>query len=74
MPESIRKQFEELARIAREHGRAIGIGHPHPATISELRQWLADPTSKQGIKIVPVQRYPVAVDSSSSESESRSSP
>ena len=28
--ESIRKQLEELTRIAREHGRAVGIGHPSP--------------------------------------------
>ena len=38
----IRKQLDELTRIAKEHGHAIGIGHPHPATISELRKWLAD--------------------------------
>ncbi len=53
--ESIRKQLDELARVAREHGRAIGIGHPHPATISELRQWLAG-ASRQGIEVVPVSR------------------
>jgi polysaccharide deacetylase 2 family uncharacterized protein YibQ len=54
-PESIRRQFDELARIAREHGRAVGIGHPHPATISELKQWLAGP-GRQGIEIVPLSR------------------
>ncbi len=48
-------QFEELSRIAKEHGRAIGIGHPHPATISALRKWLAT-ADKQGIAIVPVSR------------------
>jgi uncharacterized protein len=51
----IGKQLEELARIAKEHGHAIGIGHPHPATISALRKWLAD-ADKQGIAIVPVSR------------------
>jgi polysaccharide deacetylase 2 family uncharacterized protein YibQ len=51
----IGKQLEELARIAQEHGHAIGIGHPHPATISALRKWLAD-ADKQGIEIVPVSR------------------
>jgi polysaccharide deacetylase 2 family uncharacterized protein YibQ len=51
----IGKQLEELARIAQEHGHAIGIGHPHPATISALRKWLAD-ADKQGIAIVPVSR------------------
>lgn len=51
----IGKQLEELARIAKEHGRAIGIGHPHPATISALRKWLNE-ADKQGIEIVPVSR------------------
>lgn len=51
----IGKQLEELAHIAKEHGRAIGIGHPHPATISALRKWLSE-TDKQGIEIVPVSR------------------
>jgi polysaccharide deacetylase 2 family uncharacterized protein YibQ len=53
--EYIRKQLNELARIAKERGHAIGIGHPHPATISELRKWLAD-AEKQGITIVPVSK------------------
>ncbi len=53
--EYIRKQLNELTRIAREKGHAIGIGHPHPATISELRKWLAD-AEKQGITIVPVSK------------------
>ncbi len=51
----IGKQLEELASIAKEHGSAIGIGHPHPATIEALRKWLAT-MSQQGIEIVPVSR------------------
>jgi len=51
----IGKQLEELARIAKERGHAIGIGHPHPATISALRKWLAA-ASQQGIELVPVSR------------------
>ncbi len=54
-PSYIRGQLEILADIARKNGKAIGIGHPHPATISELRKWLAE-TDAQGIKIVPVSR------------------
>lgn len=53
--EYIRNQLNELARIAKEKGHAIGIGHPHPATLSELRKWLAD-AEKQGITIVPVSK------------------
>jgi uncharacterized protein len=54
-PASIHKQLDELARMAREHGSAIGIGHPHPTTISELRKWLAR-AGAQGIEIVPVSK------------------
>ena len=53
--EYIAKQLKELARIAKEHGQSIGIGHPHPATISALRKWLAT-ASEQGIEIVPVSK------------------
>jgi len=54
-PSYIRKQLDELAEIARKNGRAIGIGHPHPATISELRKWLTE-AGNQGIEIVPISR------------------
>jgi polysaccharide deacetylase 2 family uncharacterized protein YibQ len=54
-PSSIRQQFAELARIARERGRAIGIGHPHPSTLAELEHWLPL-AAEQGIEIVPVSR------------------
>jgi polysaccharide deacetylase 2 family uncharacterized protein YibQ len=54
-PASIRKQLDELVSIAQKNGKAIGIGHPHPATISELRTWLAV-IEKQGVEIVPVSR------------------
>ncbi len=45
----------ELARIARDHGRAIGIGHPHPSTLAELEHWLPQ-AAEQGIEVVPVSR------------------
>jgi hypothetical protein len=51
--EYIHGQLEELARIAKKRGMAIGIGHPHPATISELKKWLIE-IKEQGIEIVPV--------------------
>ncbi len=54
-PEYIRRQLDELVEIARNHGKAIGIGHPHPVTLRELRKWLAG-TASQGIEIVPVSR------------------
>lgn len=54
-PSSIRGQLAELSDIARKHGKAIGIGHPHPATIAELRKWLAG-AGEQGIEVVPASR------------------
>ena len=52
-PAAIRKQLNELARMAKQNGRAIGIGHPHPATIAELKKWLAK-IDDEGIEVVPV--------------------
>lgn len=52
-PRAIRKQLDALTRTAKQNGRAIGIGHPHPATIAELRKWLAK-IEDQGIEVVPV--------------------
>jgi polysaccharide deacetylase 2 family uncharacterized protein YibQ len=54
-PAYIHDQLATLVDIARKHGKAIGIGHPHPVTLSELRKWLAD-IGAQGIEIVPVSR------------------
>lgn len=50
---SVRSQLEELVRLARKNGSAIGIGHPHPETLRELKQWLAN-REHGDIKIVPV--------------------
>ncbi len=54
-PAYIREQLAALVDIARKHGKAIGIGHPHPVTLDELRKWLAG-INTQGIEIVPVSR------------------
>jgi polysaccharide deacetylase 2 family uncharacterized protein YibQ len=54
-PAAIRKQLDELAAVAKKNGRAIGIGHPHPATLAELRKWLPE-AAEAGIEIVPLSR------------------
>ncbi len=54
-PAAIRKQLAELTRIVRKNGKAIGIGHPFPSTISELKKWLAE-AEKEGIEVVPVSK------------------
>jgi hypothetical protein len=52
---SIRKQLDELARIARAEGQAVGIGHPHPATINQIRAWISE-AEEQHLEIVPLSR------------------
>lgn len=54
-PDYIRGQLRELARMAKKRGSAVGIGHPHPTTIAELKKWFAG-LDEQGIEIVPVSR------------------
>jgi polysaccharide deacetylase 2 family uncharacterized protein YibQ len=49
----IRAQLEGLIRLARDHGRAIGICHPHPATITALKGMIAR-IKEAGIRIVPL--------------------
>ncbi len=50
---SIRAQLGEVEQLARRHGSAIAIGHPHDATIAALSAWL--PTlAARGFALVPV--------------------
>jgi polysaccharide deacetylase 2 family uncharacterized protein YibQ len=51
--EAVTAQLEQLAAVAKTRGTAIGIGHPHDATIAALQKWL--PTlNARGITLVPV--------------------
>ena len=47
----IRGQVEELIRIAKLNGTAIGIGHPHSETISVIIEKEAD-FERAGVKLV----------------------
>jgi polysaccharide deacetylase 2 family uncharacterized protein YibQ len=51
--ESITRQLKLLEKIARETGGAIGIGHPHDATIAALKIWIPA-AKKRGIVFVPI--------------------
>lgn len=51
--DSIRRQLAQLERIALKTGRAIGIAHPHDATIEELAAWLPA-VQARGIRLVPI--------------------
>lgn len=46
-------QLRLVERIARERGQAVAIGHPHPATLAVLAQWLPEVVAR-GFVLVPV--------------------
>jgi uncharacterized protein len=48
---AIRRQLDMAAKDAREKGRAVAIGHPHPATLRALAEFLPQAES-QGIRLV----------------------
>jgi polysaccharide deacetylase 2 family uncharacterized protein YibQ len=49
---AILKQLRQAESVARRKGQAIAIGHPHPATLAALKQWLKarDPA----VHVVPI--------------------
>jgi hypothetical protein len=52
-PASIAKQLGRLEQVARQHGSAVAIGHPHDATIAALKAWLPL-LAEKGLALVPV--------------------
>lgn len=50
---SIDARLEELERIARESGSALGIGYPYPVTIERVANWAAA-LEKKGLVLAPV--------------------
>ena len=51
--DSIRQQLTKTEAIAKKHGQAIAIGHPHDATLAALTAWLPTLEAK-GFAIVPL--------------------
>jgi len=49
----VARQIAVLEQVARKHGSAIGIGHPHPATLAAVAQWLPKAASR-GVAVVPL--------------------
>lgn len=39
-PATVRREFDRLLALARRHGTALAIGHPHPATLALLEKEL----------------------------------
>ena len=52
-PESIAGQLAKLERLSRRRGYAVGIGHPHSATIAVLESWIPAAESR-GFVFVPI--------------------
>lgn len=52
-PAAVRAQLAKTEQVAKKHGFAIAIGHPHDATIDALASWLPD-VHKRGFALVPV--------------------
>jgi len=52
--EYISGQIEKLIKEAKENGSAIGIGHPHQATLDALKREL--PKTRGKVRLVPASR------------------
>jgi polysaccharide deacetylase 2 family uncharacterized protein YibQ len=52
-PAAVARALATAARVARQAGHAIAIGHPHAATLTALAGWLPE-IARQGIEVVPV--------------------
>lgn len=67
---AIRAQLDKAAALARKHGSAIVIGHPHPATVAALHKWIPSLTD---VTVVPItvllNRPPRAVASKAGETK-----
>ncbi|MEL7030164.1 MAG: divergent polysaccharide deacetylase family protein, partial [Pseudomonadota bacterium] len=50
---SVRRQLDELERIAKAEGAAIAIAHPHEESLSVLGPWLVSAPSR-GLRLAPV--------------------
>lgn len=52
-PLAIRRQLSLLEEAARQRGYAIGIGHPHDATLAALAEWIPQMQAR-GFALVPL--------------------
>lgn len=50
---AVTERLVDLEAVARKHGMAIAIGHPHDGTIAALAEWLPSAAQK-GFVLVPV--------------------
>jgi polysaccharide deacetylase 2 family uncharacterized protein YibQ len=52
-PAAVAAQLEQLEHLARRHGYALAIGHPHPVTLAALEHWLPQ-LAERGIRLIPL--------------------
>ncbi len=50
----VRQQLALLVKTAKDHGTAVGIGHPYPVTLSVLEEML--PAIRKEVRLVPASR------------------
>ncbi|MDH5710174.1 MAG: divergent polysaccharide deacetylase family protein [Gammaproteobacteria bacterium] len=54
-PDTIHKQFDQFIDLVNKNGHAIAIAHPHPSTLSFLKDNLSR-LAENGIELVPVSK------------------
>ena len=52
-PDAVRRELAETEAVARRQGFAVAIGHPHPATLQALAEWLPTVAGK-GFALAPL--------------------
>ena len=52
-PAAVRRQLEQTEAVARRKGYAVAIGHPHPATLDALEEWIPKAEAR-GMQFVPL--------------------
>lgn len=55
-PATVAREFARLKELARERGMAVGIGHPHPATLALLERELPR-LAADGFRLVSISEY-----------------
>jgi polysaccharide deacetylase 2 family uncharacterized protein YibQ len=56
VPGTAEREFARLKKLARQHGFAVGIGHPHPRTLSLLEAELPK-LEDEGFELVSISHY-----------------
>jgi polysaccharide deacetylase 2 family uncharacterized protein YibQ len=51
--DQVKRQLQDVERIARRYGHAVAIGHPREDTIAALKEWLPS-LKEKGFVLVPV--------------------